>query len=211
MNMKTDTHTTKHTEGSVLVLTVVISTVLFTLGIAVASILQKEVLRHIYSDRSAVALNVANAALECTLYNDFRRFLFNPLFSGNIRTRTAKFDCGSIYQVRSISDWSTRYVAESETINDRRTGEGRYTFAVIQLTASNLNTFSDPYGDISGIANVPCAHVTVEKKCVEKESGRRNCKNDIIESSIEVRGYFSCAQGNESSRDVVRRFKVFYD
>ena len=197
---------TNRTAGSVLILTMIISSVLFSIGISLASILEKEVTRHLYADRAVVALNIANTALECTLYNDFRYFAFNE----NLRDQGLfKFTCGNVYQVRNHGDWSEPYVPQSTTTGDAR-GTGTYQYDIIQVDkATVLNLDSNT--NLDSKTGMPCASVTVKKLCTGGTSGGavKVCEGSI-ESSIEVKGYFACSEGNESDRALVQRFQVYY-
>ena len=180
-----------------------IATVLFSIGISIASILEKEVKRQRYADQSIIALNIANTALECTLYNDFRRNIFS-------RTISISLDCGRIYQVRPNADWAAAYVAAPVSGTDTASGTGRYEYTVIQLDKARVNTV-DTTPDLDDGVERPCAQVTVRKQCLTTPpSGATVCPNGLIESYIEVRGYFSCIEGNESDRDLIRRFRVHY-
>lgn len=165
---------TTYTKGSVLVMSVIITTVLTSIGIAFASILEKEVRKQVYSQRSQVALNVANSALECTLYNDFRKRTFDPPLASSV----SRFDCGDLYHVRMLGDWNSVFVPQkSKTI---------HKYEII-ASSEEVNANS---------INVPCARVIVTR--------------DSTDSSIEIKGYDRCSEGDESERDLVRRFKVTY-
>ena len=191
------TRTQSRNKGSVLVATIAITAVLLAVGITLASILEKDVIRQLYGKRSQIAMNIANSALECVLFNDFRRNTFETLL-------TRKYDiidCGELYQVRKDSDWSRLYTPSSDETGSTPVGTGTYQFVVIDSPAQNL----------SGITNIPCAHITVKKVCSKGTTGANTCTDGLIESSIEVKGYSTCSSGEaESSRDLVRRFKVFY-
>ena len=204
-NTQHNTRTRRDNRGSILILTIVIATVLFSIGISIASILEKEVKRHRYADQSIIALNVANTAFECTLYNDFRSDVFN---SG--RDIAGSVDCGRIYQVRSGSDWEEPYEADPVSGTNTASGTGRYEFTVIQLDKTRVVTIGTTPDLDDGIER-PCANVVVRKQCLMTlPSGATVCPNGLIESYIEVKGYFSCMEGNESSRDLIRRFRVYY-
>ena len=185
----TDRHRTKNA-GSVLVVTILITSVMFGIGTTFASILEKEVSRQVYEDRSQTSINIANTALECALYNDFRRNVFTSSVARSVT-------CGSLYQIRPTGDWSGTYSAA--TGHGTVTGTGTYEFAVIDSRDESL----------SGVSDVPCAHVIVERRCVGDTTGTV-CDSGIISVSIEVRGYDACSSGDERQRDVVRRFKVHY-
>lgn len=178
--------------GSVLVVTILITSVLFGIGTAFASILEKEVARQVYEDRSQKAVNIANTALECALYNDFRRHTFNTLVESDDTVI-----CGDFYQVREIGNWSVSYYPSTD--NGTVGGTGTYEFAVI--ASQNVN--------LSGVSNVPCAHIIVQRRCIGSTTGT-SCDSGVINTSTEVRGYDSCSSGNEDQRDIVRRFKVHH-
>ena len=185
--------------GSVLVITILITAVLLAIGITLFSILEKDIVRQSYGKRSQIAIRVANSALECALFNDFRRSTFQRLL-------TRKFDevdCGGLYQVRKGTDWSVTYVPSSdEPDSPPPAGTGTYQFVVIQSIAENLD----------GVTKVPCAHVTVKKVCANGAAvGANVCNGGLVESSVEVKGYSACSSGEtEASRGLVRRFKVYY-
>lgn len=185
------------TRGSVLIVTIIITAVLLSIGITIATIFQKEIIRQIYGRQSQIAMNIANSALECALYNDFRRFVFR---SAKLADRLYNvIDCGDLYLVRSDTDWNIRYIPSSGDEKDEHDnvgsiGTGYYNFVVIRSED----------GSIPG-KEVPCAHVAIKKEC----SG--NCRDNSIETSMEVKGYSSCSSGEaESERGLVRRFKVRY-
>ncbi len=183
--------------GSVLVVTVLVTAVLLAIGITLFSILEKDILRQSYGRRSQIAIRIANSALECALFNDFRRSAFQKI-------STRKYDeinCGDLYQVRKVGDWSAYAPSKDERDTDPA-GTGTYQFAVIQSTVK----------DLKDVSSVPCARVTVKKVCVSGATvGTNICNDGLIESSIEVKGYSSCSSGEtEASRELVRRFKVYY-
>ena len=189
--------------GSILILTIVIATVLFSIGISIASILEKEVQRQRYADRSLIALNVANTAMECTLYNDFRRNIFGNPSGGRV-------DCGRIHQVRPENDWAEPYDATPVVATDAAAGTGRYEYTVIRIDKTRVGTV-DTTPDLDDGVERPCAHVVVRKQCLSTlPSGATVCPDGLIESYIEVRGYFSCTEGNRTDRDLIRRFRVHY-
>ena len=166
---------THHTKGSILIFSIIITAILTSIGIAFASILEKEARKQIYASRSQVALNIANSALECTLYNDFRRQVFDYSLFSVPKT----FDCGDLYKARNNDDWNTRFTPV--------TSDNTYEYEIIA---------NDGIGDIdSSTSRVPCARVKVIKGAV---------------SSIEIKGYDRCSQGDEAQRDLVRRFKITY-
>ena len=184
--------------GSVLVVTIVVTAVLLAIGVTLSSILEKDIIRQTYGKRSQAAMNIANSALECTLFNDFRRHTFQALV-------TRKYDvveCGELYQVRKGSDWTVAYVPSSDESATNPTGTGTYQFVVIDSIVPNL----------TGVSEVPCAHITVKKVCSKGvNTGTNICTEGLIESSIEVKGYNACSSNEkESDRGLVRRFKVYY-
>jgi len=190
--------------GSVFVLAIIISAVLFSIGISITSILQKEVARQAYVDQSISAFNIGNTALECTLYNDFRRFVFSP--SSVDGTRPRSINCGILYKVRPINDWSREYVVSPKSGTNNQPGTGEYEYVVIQLDKTSVSNNSV---NLRSLSEVPCASITLKKQCSGVvENGV--CKDGLIENFIEVKGYHSCSQGNESSRTVVRRFRIKY-
>ena len=194
-------------KGSVLILTVIISTILFSIGISLVSILEKEITRQRYADQSVVALNIANTAFECTLYNDFRRYAFDAHTRGET---THPFSCGTIYQVRTVGDWGVPYVLNPVAGSTVAVGTGRYEYVVVQVDRSTAMTVGTT-PDLDDGVERPCARVVVQKQCLTPPpAGTTICPNGLIESYVEVRGYFSCTEGNETDRDLVRRFRVYY-
>lgn len=191
-----------HNSGSVLILTVIISTVLFSIGIALTSILQKEVTRHLYADRSVVALNIANTALECALYNDFRRFVFSDDES---LEQSAELSCGNLYHIRPKGDWGSLYTPNPEPGTNPAAGTGRYEYVVVQPDRGTAQE------DLPHISDVPCAWVIVRKQCLNDDGLTPSfCADGLIESFVEVRGYASCSEDNEAERGLVRRFRLYY-
>ena len=189
----------KNNRGSVLVIVVVITSVLLGIGVAFSSILEKEIIRQLYGERSQTALNIANTALECTLYNDFRRHAFD----GDLFGLKPRLDCGALHQVRLIDagaeDWTVPYSPETHQVRGKLTGESTHTYVVI---ASDRT-------DLTGVSDVPCARLTVKKECTRDAGTDAVCDGEIV-ASVEVRGYHGCSAGNEASRDLVRRFRVRY-
>ena len=184
--------------GSVLVITILITAVLLAIGITMASILERDIVRQAYGRQSQSAMNIANSALECVLFNDFRRHTFQTLLA-------RKYDvvaCGELYQVRKGSDWSITYKPSSDESSANPAGTGTYQFVIIDSAVK----------DLVGVSRVPCAHITVKKVCAEGvKTGTTICEEGLIESSIEIKGYNSCSSGEtEVSRGLVRRFKVYY-
>ena len=193
-------HTLKKTahKGSVLVVTIVVTAVLLSIGITLASILEKDVLRQLYGRRSQTAMNIANSALECVLFNDFRRHTFQPLL-----TRIYDVvDCGELYQVRKGIDWSVLYKPSDDESATDPAGTGTYEFVIIDSIVP----------DLSGVSEVPCAHITVKRVCIKgANTGTNTCNDGLIETSTETKGYDACSSGEkESDRGLVRRFKVYY-
>lgn len=194
--MKKRAYTNSKNRGSVLVATIAVTAVLLAIGITLSSILEKDITRQVYGKRSQIAMNIANSALECVLFNDFRRHTFDTLLT----RKYDSVDCGELYQTRKESDWSVIYKPSSDEKNSDPRGTGNYRFVVIDAPTQNL----------SGIANTPCAHIAVKKVCSSGVTGS-TCTDGLIESSIEVKGYSACSDGEaESSRDLVRRFKIYY-
>lgn len=196
-------NTQKANNGSVLIITIVITGVLLSVGITLASILEKEITRQAYGRQSQLAMNIANSALECALFNDFHRFTFR---SASLARRIHdSVDCGELYQVRSDSDWSSEnvYVPSSNDKESTVLGTGRYQFVVIDSGKEDL------LGE-----SVSCALVAVDKQCVGSTStvgSNQVCDDGLIKTSIEVRGYSVCSSGeDEDIRKLVRRFKVHY-
>lgn len=179
--------------GSVLIIVIIISSILFSIGISFAFILEKEVLRQILGQRSQKALNIANSALECTLFNDFRRNIFSVSGVGKKPT----FDCGQAYSVHNIDEWDKEYKVENAGTPSSRI----YKFRVIETLNIN-NNLND--ADV-----VPCAYVSVERK--EKCEGPECVEREVL-ASVEVHGYDRCFDGHsqETVGQVVRRLKVFY-
>lgn len=186
--------------GSVLVITILVTAVLLAIGVTLFSILEKDIIRQSYGRRSQIAIRIANSALECTLFNDFRRLTFQALLA----RKYDEIDCGDLYQVRKGSDWSA-YIPSKDEDRDNPTGTGTYQFVVIQSLVQGVD-------ELKNVSKVPCAHVTVKKVCASGVSAGTNiCNDGLIESSIEVKGYSSCSSGEtEASRGLVRRFKVYY-
>lgn len=180
-----------NSDGSVLIITILITSIIFGVGITFSSILEKEIARQVYEDRSQKAANIANTALECALFNDFRRFTFDSSLGGG-----SSIVCGDLYQVKDTANWGTEYDLSSDR---GHAGTGMYEFAIIKYRTDDLTNVSD----------VPCAHVIVQKRCVGGLTGS-TCDSGVIDASIEVWGYDRCSSGNESDRDIVRRFKVHY-
>ena len=169
-----------------------------TIGITLTSILEKDVFRQVYGRQSQIAMNIANSALECTLFNDFQRHVFEAL----VTRRYDAVDCGELYQVRKGTDWSVRYSPSSDESKDSPAGTGTYQFVVIDSDRE----------DVRRVSRVPCAHITIKRECIEGvNTGTNTCNKGLVEASIEVRGYNACSSGeSESSRGLVRRFKVYY-
>ena len=191
-------------EGSVLILTIVISSVLFSIGISLASILQKEAARQSFGLQSAEAIAIANTAFECTLYNDFNRFAFFNIVSGSAGVQP--LDCGGAYPIRAIGDWSAQYTPTLE--DSSATGTGVYRFVVLQLGS---DATEDVTSNLSSKRAIPCAQVTLRRSCVlGVVTETATCTEGVIESIVDVHGYASCAEGDRRERKLVRRFRVYY-
>lgn len=191
-------YTQKTNKGSVLIITIIITAILLSIGTTLASILEKEFTRQAYSKQSRLAMNMANSALECVLFNDFHRSMFQSL----IERKYNEVGCGKLYQVRKNNESNTWvvYTPSSDEGVDDEPGTGIYQFVVIDSEKEDLSD-----------AQVPCAHITVSKRCVGGPTDDNICENGLIETSIEVKGYSSCSSGeSESDRKLVRRFKVYY-
>ena len=189
--------------GSVLVITILVTAVLLAIGITLFSILEKDILRQSYGRRSQIAIRIANSALECTLFNDFRRSAFQTLLT----RKHDEVNCGDLYQVRKGTNWSAYSLsADEKEFKGAPAGTGTYRFVVIQSTVSGVDDL------LKNVSNVPCAHITVKKVCTNGVTvGTNVCSGGLIESSIEVKGYSSCSPGEaEAGRELVRRFKVYY-
>ena len=168
---------------------------MFSVGVALAGILEKEVRRYFYNERSQRAINVANSALECVLFNDFRRLIFNDLGS----LKNVPINCGGLYHALIERDWSKRYIPESTGSNEAK-GEGVYNFVIVESHETDFATSSGPY---------PCAYITLKKKCDGEKNPVTNRCSGVIVKSIEVRGYNACKESGPDD-DIVRRFKIFY-
>ena len=192
--------------GSVLILTIIISSVLFSIGISLASILQKETARQLFGLRSAEAIAIANTAFECTLYNDFNRFAFFTTTSGVLSAQS--LDCGEPYPVRAVGDWSIPYVPTLE--DSVAVGTGRYTFVVLQLGSDSSEDSTAP---MDSKTDLPCAQVTLQRRCVlgtTAQGDQTICSEGVIESLVDVHGYAFCSEGDREERRLVRRFRVYY-
>ena len=184
--------------GSVLIITVLISSIMFSIGIALTGILEKEVRRYFYNERSQRAINVANSALECVLFNDFRRLIFDDLSS----QKGGTIDCGGLYHALVKGEWSKEYSPSNQKSagSGDIAGEGAYEFVIVESHQTDFVANPGPY---------PCAYVTVKKSCVgEKNALGTECLG-VIAKSIEVRGHNACKESGVDD-DVVRRFKIFY-
>ena len=173
----------------------VVSSILFSIGISFAYILEREVLSQLYWSRSQVALNVANSALECVLYNDAQRNSFAQSIFGTARS----FDCGSRYQVRNPGEWGTDpYVPRTVGTTDETRRLATFKFMVVETT----NT------DTAAVKNVPCAYAEMSRQCADGTSGI-SCN---VEVSLTIRGYDRCSLGHKEGSDgqVVRRVRVVY-
>ena len=174
--------------GSVLIVVIIISSVLFSIGIAFAKILERELLSQVYAQRSIVAFNVANSALECVMYNNFQRGAFS---SNHFFSRIDTVDCGSYFHVRSTDStkWGTTpYGLKDEGTNSQ---EDKYKFKLVEHTSA----------DLSSVSATPCAYVTVE----------RDCSDGVCSSFVDVRGYALCSANESESQhaaDGVRRLRL---
>ena len=192
-------------KGSVLVIAVLLSSTFFSIGIVLATILQKEVIRQGIATRSSVASNIVHDAFECALYNDFRRGVFNDTIfsSGGVNNVV---DCGSVYKVRALTRGGLseeEYVALNNgsafSNPGKQRGEGHFEFVILR----------NDRVDGANQEQAPCAHVVVRKECATREQG---CSSETIKSYVEIRGYFSCRSFlSNDDRSVVRRLRVFYN
>ena len=186
----------KNKKGSVLIIVIVVSSILFTIGITFAFILEREILSQSYINRSQIALNIANSTLECVLYNDFQRNVFAPAFFGS----SFIFSCGEFYQVRDKKKWgSERYFIKNiATETDNRLG--KFEFRVIE--SENI--------DLNSVVSAPCAYVTMERSCSEALEHSKCQVTPTI--SLNIRGYYRCFDGHKENAEdqAVRKIEVSY-
>lgn len=188
-------------KGSVLIIAMVMTAVLFSIGLAFASIIEKEVVRQHYSIRSQRAFAVADIAWECALYNDFRRLVFSE--GGGFSGR-ARFSCGDDGNVKVRPPEEDSFYTPTERIQKSSlssrfsSNTGAYNFVVVHEGSE---------ADVK-----PCADVSVQKRCV-LSSGDSDCSDsEVIETRVVVVGYDSCSlDGSTEKRgDVRRRFVILY-
>ncbi len=169
-------------KGSVLVITVVVTVVLIAVGLTFTRIIEKEILRQSYTKRSISAFAIADSALECFLYNDFRKntFAFLDELSGNYVPRLGCSNNSSL-ELNNIK------------IIDERTGS---------ILRSSLSTggveFKFELVDLSVKGNIkPCADVRIIKTCA-KTTGSNCYKDseligrDSVITEVFIVGYDEC-------------------
>lgn len=181
----------KNNKGSVLIMTIIITSILFSIGISFAIILERQVVNQIFLNKSQVAINIANSAYECVLYNEFRRALFEEGNSGR------EVDCGPFYNVYQVptssstsSEWSNYTLIDLE----ERQNEVEYEFEIVE----NINTEN---------VTPACARVTLQKTCPVDATGI--CPTEI-QNELNIRGFDRCENPSTEERSVVRRLRVFY-
>ena len=197
----------KHNKGSVLVITLILSTILFSIGFVFSDFIAREIERQRYSSDSQVAFLVADSAWECTLYNDFRSLIFNDLEEDR---QTQRFSCGSGYTAYDYdkdkgkaweqkNEYAPKTRGQDISTPTKENVKSEYKFTVVKHTESDGDTITD-----SSIAR-PCADVVVEKRCTRVAGS--NCEE--FASEVRVVGYNSCSSPDKRG-DVVRRLNVEY-
>ena len=185
-------------KGSVLIIVLIMSSILFTIGITFAFILEKEVKGQTYAERSQKALNIANSALECFLYNDFQRNIFaTRFFSTN-----PHFDCGNHYHIRGVGDWGSSVY--KPVVSSENARLGNFNFKVVESPKANLEN----------VERAPCAYVDLNRECsiMPASSTASSICNAPIDVSIEIRGYYECSKSHEEGGEeqIVRRIQISY-
>ena len=186
-------------KGSVLIITILISTVLLTVGLSITAIIEKDLLRQLYAQRSEQAFRILDSAVECTLYNDLHNFSFRVVGAGS---EPLIFRCNGL-------DVFTESAAPIEVFNNQQKQE---TYKVKGTVEFEFILVDSP----------SCAEVLVVKECITSGTGTRpnNCVNKSSPSTtIEIKGYDVCTRNNGEGFDfgeergglnIVRRQKLFY-
>ncbi len=187
--------------GSILIITVIISTVLFTVGVIFLSIINKEIERQSYSKRSQLAFGIADSAWECVLYNDLHTAAF--AIAGEVgNQRRGLFSCNESFFSREKELIACEIEERNGEKKWKKLGYSRprqYTLNQINATSGGKKHEFVIVRDDRGICSdalkegkPPCAKVIVKKSCLQKDIGE-NCTTDSsITTEIEVVGYDGC-------------------
>lgn len=201
-------------KGSVLILTLLLSSVLFAIGISFTFIIENEVRRQNFSEEALKAFLIADTAVECTLYNDFRLLAFSFRGEGS---SDINFSCGpNLIAIPKIDpekaeDWNMRLsigkirASRDEIGKEGGHVEGRPGLVLEELGVSYNYIITEENGNVD--LRRPCAEVSVRKKCGGIENDRCKDKSNIV-SELEVLGYNYCSRGKRG--EVVRRIIYQY-
>ena len=177
-------------KGSVLVLTIIITSALLGIGITLVSIIEKESLRQAFGFRSQQAFLIVDTAWECTLYNDFQQLSFSV---GKLKLANT-FTCGGLGEsIKAVRrDTWEKYTPTIHTQINRGTVL-EYKFVVVDESKEET----------------PCADVVIQKYC----GGENGCSD--IKTKVTVIGYDSCRSPFDGSEfpergDIHRRLEVVY-
>ena len=186
-------------KGSVLIITILISTVLLTIGLSITAIIEKDLLRQLYTQRSEQAFRILDSAVECTLYNDLHNFSFRVVGVGS---ESFTFRCNGLDVFTESATAIDAFNNKNKQTDYKNNGTVEFKFILVDSPS--------------------CAEVLVVKECVTSGTGTRpnNCVNKSSPSTtIEIKGYDVCTKNNGEGFDlgeerggltIVRRQKLFY-
>ncbi len=172
----------KNQKGSVLIISLIITSVVFSVGTTILHIGEKDKIRTSISYKSRDAVRVLDTVFECVLYHDFQNDLFNPK-----KIRIEKnLECGD-----NLIGFSGLYDDQSELLFSACDTSTDSTVSVCNfLVRENIETYK----------NKPCALVNLEKNCSDG-SDVSSC-DASLKTKIDIISYDLC---NFLDTDVVHR------
>ena len=174
-------------KGSILILAIILSSVFLTIGLAVTSIVYKELLRLDVYKRSQAASAIADTAWECALYQEYREFLFSDTdaFFNITLSRRVKCSDGFGNPSASLLGWNVK-VDDVLISNNKIKGKA--------VTENDPQKYEYFIGSQNGGA---CAKVNIDKRCKEdaQPGDQEFC---TVETIIKTTGYDACNKDGDS-------------
>ncbi len=177
----------KNQKGSVLIISLIITSVVFSVGTAILAIAEKDKLRTSISYKSYNAVRLLDTVFECVLYHDFQNDLFNPRKSRidkNIECADDLVGFSELYSDSLALPFSSCDISDTKV--------SKCDFLVRK--------------DTTDYKSSACAQVLLEKSCSDG-SDVTNC-NVHLNTKIDIISYDLC---NFSNSNVVhRRINISY-
>ena len=162
----------KNQKGSVLIISLIITSVVFSVGATILNISEKDKIRTSISYKSSNAVRVLDTVFECVLYHDFQNDLFNPR-----KIRIEKnLECGD-----NLIGFSGLYNDQSEL-----------PFSACDTSTDTKISMCDflVREDSETYNNKPCALVHLEKSCSDG-SDISSCDANL-KTKIDIISYDLC-------------------